>query len=85
MNTNALIDITPSNCAPKFVSGLVIGTASVPQIPANKWAGIAPTTSSIFNDSKNLVPSKYIKNKKRTMVDKDGNTKQLKYLLMVIG
>ncbi len=36
MNTNALIEITPSNCAPNEVSEFVIGTAKVPQIPANK-------------------------------------------------
>ena len=56
IKTKALIDITPKSCGPNDVSELVIGTAKVPQIPANKCAGIAPTTSSIFTDSKNLVP-----------------------------
>ena len=46
-NTNTFIEITPKNCDPKFVSGFVSGTANVPQIPANKCAGTAPTTSSI--------------------------------------
>ena len=32
-------------------------TASVPQIPANKWTGIAPTTSSIFNLISNWDPN----------------------------
>ena len=40
------MDITPRSCVPKLALELVIGTANVPQIPANKWAGIAPTTSS---------------------------------------
>ena len=53
--TNALIDITPKSCGPNDVSGLVIGTANVPQIPANKCAGIAPTTSSIFTDSSRIL------------------------------
>ena len=34
--TNAFIDITPKSCGPNDVSGFVIGTANVPQIPANK-------------------------------------------------
>ena len=51
-NTKTLIEITPNNCVPNDVSGFVIGTARVPQIPANKWAGIAPTTSSIFNENR---------------------------------
>ena len=55
-NTNTFIAITPSNCVPKFAPELVAGTISVPQIPANKCAGIAPTTSSIFNENSNLVP-----------------------------
>ena len=56
INTNAFIEITPSSCAPNETSGFVIGTASVPQIPANKCAGTAPTTSSIFIENKSLVP-----------------------------
>ena len=35
-NTKALIEITPINCALKLASEFVSGTASVPQIPANK-------------------------------------------------
>ena len=35
-----LTDSTPINWALKFASAFVSGTASVPQIPANKWAGI---------------------------------------------
>ena len=46
--TNTRILTTPRNCAPKFVSAFVKGTARVPQIPANPCTGIAPTTSSIF-------------------------------------
>ncbi len=34
--TNALIEITPINCALKFASEFVSGTANVPQTPANK-------------------------------------------------
>ena len=49
--------MTPSNCDAKLVSVFVIGTASVPQIPANKWTGIAPTTSSIFNLNNSFVPA----------------------------
>ena len=56
INTKIFIETIPNNCDPKEVSGFVSGTASVPQIPANKWAGIAPTTSSIFNENKILVP-----------------------------
>ena len=33
-NTNTQIDAVPKNCVPKLVSGLVIGTARVPQTPA---------------------------------------------------
>ena len=51
MNTKALIETTPSNCVPNEAPEFVIGTAKVPQIPANKCAGIAPTTSSIFNEN----------------------------------
>ena len=36
---------TPRSCTP-ILPPAAIQTASVPQIPANKWAGIAPTTSS---------------------------------------
>ena len=46
--TNTFMEITPSNWVPKFAPELVIGTAKVPHIPANKCAGIAPTTSSTF-------------------------------------
>ena len=44
MNTKTFIETTPSNCGPNDVSGFVIGTANVPQIPANKWAGTAPVS-----------------------------------------
>ena len=56
MNTNAFTDTTPINCALKLASAFVAGTINVPQIPANKCAGTAPTTSSIFICNKNLVP-----------------------------
>ena len=36
INTNTFMDITPRSCVPKFALELVIGTANVPQIPANK-------------------------------------------------
>ena len=47
-NTNITTEIVPRNCAPNETSLLVNGTANVPHTPATKWAGIAPTTSSIF-------------------------------------
>ena len=52
-----------------------------------KWAGVYPLAIALelmgyANYGKNLVPRKYIKNPKKTMVDKDGNIKQLKYLLI---
>ena len=56
MNTVPLIAITPKSWVPKFAAEFVIGTANVPQIPANKCAGTVPTTSSIFNENNNLVP-----------------------------
>ena len=48
MDTNAPIKTTPQSCVrneplPKMP------TAKVPQIPATRWAEIAPTTSSIFS------------------------------------
>ena len=52
-----LIESTPINCALNDASAFVNGTASVPQIPANKWAGIAPTTSSSLKLNNNLVPN----------------------------
>ena len=55
-NTKAFTEMTPRTCAPNETSEFVIGTANVPQIPANKCAGTAPTTSSIFNANSILVP-----------------------------
>ena len=46
--TNTFMEITPRHGVPTFAPELVIGTAKVPHIPANKCAGTAPTTSSIF-------------------------------------
>ena len=60
-NTKILIDSTPIICALKFASEFVNGTARVPQIPANMWAGIAPTTSSSLKLNNNLVPNTTIK------------------------
>ena len=59
MNTNTTTEIVPMNCAPKETSLLVNGTANVPHTPATKCAGMAPTTSSIFNLNKSFV-EKYI-------------------------
>jgi len=56
MNTNIFTANTPINCALKFAPEFVAGTINVPQIPANKCAGIAPTTSSIFNENNSFVP-----------------------------
>ena len=51
-----LTDSTPMNCVLKTASEFVAGTIKVPQIPANKCAGTAPTTSSIFNENNSFVP-----------------------------
>ena len=50
-------DSTPINCALIAASEFVTGTINVPQIPANKCAGTAPTTSSIFSENSSLVPN----------------------------
>ena len=55
--TKMLIDNTPINCALNVASAFVIGTTKVPNIPANMWAGIAPTTSSSLNENSSLVPN----------------------------
>ena len=60
-NTKMLIDSTPINCALNEASVFVNGTANVPHIPANMWAGIAPTTSSSLKLNNNLVPNTTIK------------------------
>lgn len=39
----------PTNWVSKWTSGCAKLAANVPHIPANKWTGIAPTTSSILN------------------------------------
>ena len=39
-------EAVPINCVPKDVSEFVKGTTNVPNIQANIWTGIAPTTSS---------------------------------------
>ncbi len=39
----------PTIWAPKLAPSLVSGTTSVPQMPATRWTGMAPTTSSIFS------------------------------------
>ena len=49
-------DNTPINWVLKLAPEFVAGTINVPQIPANKCAGIAPTTSSICNENNSLVP-----------------------------
>ena len=49
INTKTLMEVIPIIWLEKATVLLVIGTAKVPQIPANKCAGIAPTTSSILN------------------------------------
>ena len=50
MNTNMFTDSTPINCATKHVASAVCEQELLkfPNIPANKCAGTAPTTSSIF-------------------------------------
>ena len=53
-NTNTFIAITPKSCPLNDASGFVSGTTSVPQTPANKCAGIAPTTSSILNSRETI-------------------------------
>mgnify|MGYP006960634396 CR=1 FL=1 len=47
-NVKIVTDNTPINCVERAVPVLLKVTASVPQTPANKWTGIAPTTSSNF-------------------------------------
>jgi hypothetical protein len=43
----------PVNCVTRLASGLVSTTAIVPQMPAKRCTGMAPTTSSIFILSRN--------------------------------
>ena len=47
----------PSACVAKLASPLLSGTASVPQMPQNRCAGIAPTTSSTLSRSSSGTPS----------------------------
>ena len=55
-NTNAPIARMPINCTPRLPP-LTMHTANVPQMPANRWAGTAPTTSSILTDSSSFIPT----------------------------
>ena len=52
MTTNMPTTIMLYNCVPNEASLLVNGTIRVPQIPAIKCTGMAPTTSSILNLSR---------------------------------
>ena len=60
VNTNAPTASTPIsctwNCAPAAMEA-----ASVPQMPANRCAGTAPTTSSSFTLSSSLSPATQIR------------------------
>ena len=54
VNANAATDATPNSCTPKSAPAAILA-ASVPQTPATRCTGIAPTTSSSFICSKSLV------------------------------
>ena len=53
-NENPATDATPTNCTPRSAPAAMLA-ASVPQIPATKCTGMAPTTSSSFIRSISLV------------------------------
>ena len=55
-NTNAPMARMPVICTSKSPPA-AMQTASVPQIPANRCAGIAPTTSSTLSRSRSLTPT----------------------------
>ena len=61
MNVNTPITTMPRICVKMLASLLVRQTAKVPQIPANKCTGIAPTTSSICNLSNSGTENTTIK------------------------
>ena len=54
MNVNAATDATPNSWTPKSAPAAMLA-ASVPQTPATRCTGMAPTTSSSFSRSISLV------------------------------